>query len=420
MVAPHATQPAEATATGVALDDAVARVTETAGRAHTELVTLDDAAGRVLAADLASRGDLPNCHVSAMDGYACRASDTAHARSGAPVTLRLVGESAAGRPFAGTVGPGEATTIFTGAPVPQGADAILRLEDAWRSAETVTFEAPATPGDIRARADQLAAGTTYLDAGTLLTPRAVLLAAAMGHGAVAVAARPRVAVVVTGDEIVDPGQEPARGQVVNANAPAIAALARAFGAAVVDVHHAGDDRQELARTLRDLGLDVDLLVTTGGAAAGRYDQVHALLTGDPLGRAEFTRVQVRPGGPASFGSYAGVPLLALPGNPAAAAVIFQVLGAAWLYRYLGRTDLPPYLARSHARAAGPFRHAKHKTGLWPALRSRATADDAALVEAAGGGHGDGPALLGQADCLAITAPWQDVPAGGQIEVMDLV
>ena len=418
MVAHQLMNPATDAVTSVSVDEAVALVAAAAPRTGTERMPLEGAVGRVLAADVASLGDLPNCDVSAMDGYACRAADTVRAREGAAVALRLVGESAAGRPYPGVVGAGEAVAIFTGAPLPDGADAVVRLEDARRERDTIALDAPASARDIRARADQLASGAVYLRAGATLSPRAVLLAAAMGHDTVTVSRQPRVAVVVTGDEVVDPGSALGRGQVFNANGPAVAALVAHFGGSVRQVRHAADDRDALMRHLDTLRERVDLIVTTGGAAAGRYDMVHTLLTDDPRGRAAFTRVRVRPGGPASFGFYGGVPLLALPGNPAAAAVIFQLLGAAWLYSALGRSDPAPYPARTAVRASAPFRHARHKTGLWPAVLAQHARDDLPGIEPAVGAGG-GPGELGRATCLAVTAPWQDVPAGGRIEMMAL-
>lgn len=417
MVARHAKSDAHVVVPAISVDAAAELVAAAATGAASERIELSHAVGRVLAADLASLTDVPNCNVSAMDGYACRAVDTGSARSGGPVSLRVVGDSPAGRPHQGAVGAGEAVAVYTGAPIPEGADAIVRVEDAMRSGDTLFVETPAREDDIRSRAEQLSLGTIYLRRGTLLSPRAVLLAGAMGHATVEVAERPRVAVVVTGDEVVEPGADLSRGQVFNANGPALVALVERYGGIVTAIRHATDDRMALRGYLQELSGDVDLFVTSGGASAGRYDVIHSLLTEDVLGTAAFTRVLVRPGGPVSFGSFAGVPLLALPGNPAAAIVMFQVLGPVWFHRQLGRSDAPAYLARTQARAAEPFRHAKAKVGFWPALHEPSASDGAPSIRPVGGK--EGPEQLQQATCLAITAPWRRVAPGGWIEMMSL-
>lgn len=403
----------------IGVDDAVAAVSQAAGTAALETVSVSEALDRVLAKDLESLDDLPNHASSAMDGYACRARDTVDASPAVPLGLRVVGSAPAGHAYGGTLGPGAAVSIYTGAPLPDGADAVVRLEDVERRGDTVWLTAPADGHDVRRRAEQLRTGTTYLRKGTLMTPRAVLLAAAMGHGAVPVASRPRVLVVVTGDEVVRSPARPARGQVFDANGPSVAALAARAGGEVLEIHHAPDDLGSLARYLLHRAPGVDLILSVGGVSLGRFDVVHQLLHDHAKAERAFAGVLCRPGGPVSFGSFAGVPLLALPGNPVAAAITFQVLGLAWFHRRLGRSDPAPFLSRSTARAGGAFRHAGPKTGFWPANLAHDPASGATIVEPVDRGAPAGPSQLQRTDVLAITWPWASVDEGGRIEVMAL-
>ena len=283
-----------------------------------ETVPLRHAAGRTLARDLAARRTQPPCDVSAMDGYALRASDVA----AVPATLDVVGESAAGRPFPGALGPGQAARIFTGAPVPPGADTVVIQENTERPEPgRVSVLQPEAEGrHIRSGGQDFREGEVLLAAGLRLGAADVALAAAMNHAALPVFRRPRVAVLATGDELVQPGGTPGPGQIVASNSFALLALAEAAGAEAVDLGIARDDAGSLAdrfAAAREAG--ADLLVTLGGASVGDHDLVQRALVAEGM-ELGFWRVAMRPGKPLMHGHLGPLQVLGLPGNPVSAIV----------------------------------------------------------------------------------------------------
>jgi molybdopterin molybdotransferase len=283
-----------------------------------EWVSLAEAFGRTLSRDLVAARTQPPFANSAMDGYAVRASDVA----GAPVSLQLIGESAAGRAFAGAIGAGEAVRIFTGAPIPEGADTIVIQEDTQREGgERVVVGVPARPGDnIRTAGLDFAAGETLLTAGTRLGPRAVALAAAANHRSLPVRRRPRVAILATGDELVAPGEPLGPSQIVASNNFFIAGLVEANGGIPFDLGIAIDEPSALAAKISvACDAEVDVLVTLGGASVGDYDLVQKALVdaGMQLG---FWRIAMRPGKPLMHGRLGAMRVLGLPGNPTSSAV----------------------------------------------------------------------------------------------------
>ena len=282
-----------------------------------EWVELVEAAGRTLARDVVALRTQPPFANSAMDGWALRAADAATPAA----RLRIAGESAAGRAFDGFVAAGEAVRIFTGAPIPEGADAVVIQEEARREGESVVIAATAAPGDnVRVAGLDFRDGETLLPAGTRLTPRAVALAAAANHHAVAVRRRPRVAILATGDELVAPGEPLGPSQIVASNNYFIAGLVEAAGGVSIDLGIAADEPSALAaKILAARDAEADVLVTLGGASVGDYDLVRKALTdaGMDLG---FWRIAMRPGKPLMHGRLAGVRVLGLPGNPTSSAV----------------------------------------------------------------------------------------------------
>ncbi|MDB5572778.1 MAG: molybdenum cofactor biosynthesis protein MoaA [Hyphomicrobiales bacterium] len=313
------------------VEDALARILETATQPlEPETVALPDALGRRLAADLAARRTQPPCAVSAMDGYAVRAGDIAQV----PARLRVIGESAAGRGFEGAVQAGEAVRIFTGAPVPEGADCILIQEDARAADGFVEALASEPVGRYVRRAGlDFAAGDVLLEAGRLLGPAELALAAAMNHPALSVVRRPRVAILATGDELVPPGAEPGRDQIVASNNFAVGAYARLAGADVIDLGIAGDDFPALEAAIRRArDLRADVLVTLGGASVGDHDLVQTALTREGM-ELGFWRIAMRPGKPFMHGRIGDMRILGLPGNPVS-AIVCAVLFLAPLVRAL--------------------------------------------------------------------------------------
>ncbi len=292
------------------VSDALACVTAAFKPLPAEQVSLSDALGRVLAEDVRARVTQPPAAVSAMDGYAVRAADVADP----PVTLRTVGEAPAGGAYDKTVGPGEAVRIFTGAPTPNGADAVVMQEDTEAEGDRVTVRIAARKGaHIRPAGLDFSAGAVGLRAGRRLAPRDIGLAAAMNVPWLAVRRRPRVGLIATGDEIVRPGDPIGPNQIVSSNTLALAALAIEAGAAPLDLGIASDDAGSLRRMAAGAE-SVDVLVISGGASVGEHDMVRSVLGKEGL-ELDFWRIAMRPGKPMMFGRIRGTPLLGLPGNP---------------------------------------------------------------------------------------------------------
>ncbi len=320
----------------LALEEARARVLAAARPVGIEWLALPEALDRVLALDLVARHDQPPVAVSAMDGYAVRAADTEPAGR----WLRLVGESRAGGPEPPALAPGEAVRIFTGAPLPPGADAIAIQENAELADGRVRFTRPSRPGEfVRPAGLDFRAGSVGLSAGRVLDPRAIGLAAALGHAWLPARRKPRVAILATGDELLWPGEPVAPGRVASSNSVALAALVRRLGGEPLDLGIAPDTADGLARALDRLGA-VDLLLTSGGASVGDYDLVRRVLGGRGL-ELDFWTVAMRPGKPLIFGRLADLPVLGLPGNPVSVLVCGIVFLRPLLLAMLGlETTLP--------------------------------------------------------------------------------
>jgi len=302
----------------------------------TETVALDDAFGRVLAADLAARRTQPPADVSAMDGYALRADDTASE----PAALTIIGEVAAGHPFEGVVGPGQAARIFTGGVMPDGADCVVIQEVTEREDDRVVIKRSGIKGkNVRRKGIDFSEGQVLLARGRRLDDRDLMLAASMNYPQVEVYRRPKIAIVGTGDELVMPGTEPKPGEIVYSNGFALTALARSEGAEARDFGIARDRLDDIAahvRRARDWGADI--LVTTGGASVGEHDLVRKALQAEGLDLS-FWRVALRPGRPMMHGRLGRLQVLGVPGNPVSSYVC-SVLFLVPLIRTLsGRSDL---------------------------------------------------------------------------------
>ncbi|MDQ3460629.1 MAG: molybdopterin molybdotransferase MoeA [Deinococcota bacterium] len=399
----------------LSIPEAIVLVQEQAKPLGSEEVGLLEAYGRTLAEDLVSLVDHPSADNSALDGYACREVDTLSASDETPVRLRVVGEVQAGRVYAGEVGPGAAVSITTGAPTPKGADAIVMVEKTERRGDEVLVFHPASPSDVRPRAQDLRTGARYLRAGQKLSPAAVGVAASMGYARLEVIRQPRVAILSTGDEVKEPGTPIAPGQLYNSNAYSVAGLVLAAGGVPLVLPKANDDKGALRDALEGLG-DVDLLVTSGGVSMGKYDFIRDLLIEE--GTVHFWKVAVRPGGPAMFGEWRGLPVFGLPGNPVSSMVIFLLVAQAWLHRALGSTEALPFERRVTATAEDTFKGAGYKTAF---RRARLLFDPERGYRAHSTGE-QGSGLLTSmlyADALAIVPPHQDVEVGERLEVISL-
>lgn len=310
--------------------EAQARILAALRPVGVERVALTAALGRTLAEDVVARVTQPPADVSAMDGYAVRAADLVEA----PVRLRVVGAVPAGRSLDREIGPGEAARIFTGAPLPPGADSIVIQENTAAEGDDVLVQKPARLGQFVRRAGlDFRAGDVGLAAGRRLTVRDIGLAAAMDHPWLPVRRRPRIAILSTGDEIVFPGEPRGPNQIVSSNGFALAAFVAAWGGEPIHIGIAPDRPEALQRTAA-AAEGADLLVTSGGASVGEHDLVRTALAEGGLA-LDFWKIAMRPGKPLMFGRMGRTPVLGVPGNPVSSLVCAVVFLQPALDRLLG-------------------------------------------------------------------------------------
>lgn len=303
----------------LSVEEALQRIVADVAPTPAELVPIAESAGRVLAEPLAARLTQPPFDASAMDGYAVRGADVAHL----PATLKVIGQAAAGHPFEGRVGEGEAVRIFTGAPLPAGADAIVIQENTSATDGSVEVrEGHPDRAHIRRRGFDFQQSDVLLEPGRRLGPREVTLAAAGGHGEVPVRRRPVVAILATGDELVPPGTLPGPGQIISSNPLGVAALLTQAGADARLLGIAQDTRDSLVRHV-EAAREADVLVTIGGASVGDHDLVGPVLKSLGMELA-FWKIAMRPGKPLLHGRLGAQRVVGLPGNPVSALICTRV------------------------------------------------------------------------------------------------
>jgi molybdopterin molybdotransferase len=378
-----------------------------------ERVPLLSALGRHLSVDLHARFDSPSFDNSAMDGYAVRASEFASVTSEQPNTCLVVGESRAGGPPPAPLAPGSAMRIFTGAPIPEGADAVVLQEDTNREGERVSVrERPRTGDHVRARASELRAGALALTQHTRIGPGEIALLASQEFASVTVFRKPRVAIVATGDELRDIG-EPARpGSIVNSNAYALAAQVLEAGGDPWVLPVAGDRVAEVRAALRT-ALRADVLVLSGGVSAGDYDVVRAALEAEGIA-LDFWKVRMKPGKPLAFAQAGDVPVLGLPGNPVSAFVTFELFVRPGLRKMIGA--LQPVRPRVRVALAAPL---TRKPGRVEFARARIERDGERLVARLAARQGSGAvSALANVDALVIVpAETTELDAGSTLEAL---
>jgi len=388
--------------------DALQRIVDSATILGSERLELGLGVGRVLAEDLTAQAPLPGFDYSAMDGYAVARSSFS---GEGPWSLSVQGESRAGA-LAAPLIANSACRIFTGAPIPEGADTIVMQEDVTRDGDQARFAAaPALGAHIRRRGEDLAEGAVALAKGTRLTPFHIGLAAAVDRSELLVARRPRVTILCTGEELRSPGSPARPGTIPDSNGPSLAALVAATGAVPTLAPRIGDTLEATEAALRGALRGCDLLLTVGGVSVGEHDLVRAALASVGA-KLEFWKVQIRPGKPLAFGRQGETLILGLPGNPVSAQLTFALFGMPLLRAMQGdRNPIPP---RARARLHSALRQSPGRTGFY-----RAQLQGDLAISAANQASGSAVSLA-QADALLILpADSSGLAAGDSVEYIRL-
>ena len=338
----------------ISVEEALTRILNYVDVLPAEDVVLVDALGQVLDEEITAGFNIPPLDNTAMDGYAVRAGDTAGAAPNSPAQLRVIGEVAAGYEFAGRVEPGTAVRIMTGAPIPAGADAVVPFEETdepfdrapERSQKldvAVQVFKTARPGaNIRRSSEDLKAGEVVVRPGTVLRPSEIGVIASVGRATVRVIRRPVVAVLSTGDELLEPGEERSGARIYDSNAHSVASLVRRYGGVPRLLGIAKDTVEALTVKIHE-GLDADMLITSAGVSRGDYDVVKDVLARE--GEIDFWTVAMKPGKPLAFGCFypeglggRRVPHIGLPGNPVSSMVAFELFGRPAMMKMMGKRD----------------------------------------------------------------------------------
>jgi len=380
-----------------------------------ESVPLSKALGRTLARDVKAREEIPPFTKATMDGYAVRASDTAATGPGGPgeVVLEVVADLPAGRLPRKAVGPGQAVRIMTGAPLPAGADAVVMVEDTGSRGQAVAVRRKVEPGDnLGLAGEDLRKGEIAVERGALIGPAEIGMLAAAGLARVPATRRPRLAVIATGDEIVEPGRPKRRGQIRNSNGPALTAMAAAAGAEASYLGIARDKSASLgARLARARGADV--LVLSGGVSVGDYDLVKAGLEEAGV-RPVFWRVRIKPGKPVFFGVRGRQLVFGLPGNPTSSMVTFHLFVRPAIDRLLGRAVTGPVPAKALLDGAIALKPGRTQflrgviAGRGPVLRVAAYEDQRSGVLRS---------MVRGRVLIVVPADTARIEAGGEVEIL---
>jgi molybdopterin molybdotransferase len=380
----------------ISVEEALERLLAPLAALAAEQIAVSEGIGRVLAEDVLARRTQPPFNASAMDGYAVRAADVATV----PARLRIVGAAPAGGAYERTLQSAEAVRIFTGAPVPSGADCIVIQEDADRDGDIVTVREGAPVGRyVRPAGLDFRAGEIGLEKGRVLTARDVGLAGAMNRPWLMVHRRPRVAILATGDEIVMPGDPIGPNQIVSSNALALGALVTACGGIPTQLGIAGDDSATLQRMARGAE-GADLLLTTGGVSVGEHDLVREALAKEGLA-IDFWSIAMRPGKPLMVGNFRGTPMIGLPGNPVSSLVCGLLFVRPAMAAMLGIPRRES--AMQTARLVVPLAENDRRQDYLRAT-SRTAADGATEVEPFQRQDSSMLSVLSRADCLIVRPP----------------
>jgi molybdopterin molybdotransferase len=378
------------------LADALARIlAEVRPVAGSETLAVRSALGRVLAADVVSRIDVPSHTNSAMDGYALKGTDLP---AEGETRLAVIGTSAAGRPFAGGVAAGQCVRIMTGAPMPAGADTVVMQENVSRDGDTAVVRAGQRAGQhVRQAGEDIAAGSVALSAGTQLLPAQIGILGSLGIGEVAVRRRPRVAFFSTGDELRSVGEPLGEGQIYDSNRYTIFGMLTRLGVEVLDMGVVRDDRDEVEQAFRKAAAGADAIVTSGGVSVGDADYVTEVL--ERTGTVGFWKVAMKPGRPLAFGRIGDALFFGLPGNPNSVMATFYQLVRPALQALAGMPDPAPPLTMP-AISASPLRKKPGRREFQRGVLSRS--DDGRLVVRKTGHQGSGVlSSMAAANCFIV-------------------
>jgi len=382
--------------------------------ARSTRLPLSACADSVLAADLHAPVDLPLFVNSQMDGYAVRVANVAGATAAAPARLRVAGTTMAGQESAAGIGDGEARKVMTGAPVPEGADCVVPVEDTEASGDHVLVRAPRAAGEfVRRPGDDVRDGDLVLPAGVRIDARHLAAAASLGVSGLDVRPRPRVGVIATGSELVSPGKPLGPGQIWESNSVTLAAALKACGCEVTTTVTSGDERDDFTAALDAASGGADLVVTAGAVSMGDAEVVRQVL-GEREG-ARFAPIAMQPGGPQGLSTWRDKPVVCLPGNPVSVLVSFVVLLRPVLLEAVGRPAVAPLrgrLARDVTSPAGRVQFLRASLG--------AHADGLPAVEPVSGPGSHLVASMARADVLAeIPADVTALPAGAEVDLIPL-
>lgn len=389
-------------------DQALQQVLATVATLPPRTLPLSEAGGMVLAAPACARWDMPRCDNSAMDGYAVATPDVE-----GNTAFKVIGVAYAGHPFVGQLAPGEAVRITTGAPIPDGAVSVVPKEETDDQETSVTLHAPAKPGShIRRRGEENHDGEELLPAGTRLHAGGIGLLASAGISEVSVYPRPKVAIFSTGDELVELGQQPGPGQIVNSNLHLLATRLRECGCEPLPLG-VGEDTPEALDAIIQRAAGADLVLSTGGVSVGEKDLVQESLHRNGFER-KFWKVAIKPGKPVLFGTLQGKPCFGLPGNPAATAATFELFVKPGLRKLAGETDLRPVTRK--ARLLNDVKGGgKRQSFLWCRLEWREDGYQVNVPQRQGSGQNR--SIQGANALLAIPVGTERLEAGVMVEVL---
>ncbi|MGB5697780.1 MAG: gephyrin-like molybdotransferase Glp [Polyangiales bacterium] len=378
-----------------------------------EDVSLIESSGRYLSREVLARIDLPPFDNSAMDGYAVRAGDVASASRDGPVRLLVKGESRAGGPLPSLLEASTACRVFTGAPMPEGADAVVIQEDTDYDGGWVDIREASPEGmHVRARGSDVRSGTLLLRVGDQLWPGEIGLLASQNIDRVHVFRRPKVALLSTGDELRQLGDELEPGTIINSNLYVLSEMLRALGAIPVPIPAASDSLPEIEAALRK-ALEADVVITTGGVSVGAYDLVQDAFENVGIEPA-FWKVRIKPGKPLAFASYRGKPVIGVPGNPISAMITFEVLIAPCLRKMLG--DPRPHPQPVVARLRHPYRRRPGRVEIARGLAIR-EGDDLIVDLHHLQGSGSLPSFVGVNALVILPSDRAELRAGEAVRVL---